>query len=171
MLLPTCAIAAGKSPTDEFVISAPVADHPVQVELIAEHASVQPGGATRIGAYFQIAEGWHIYGEQPGDAGLPTSVAWRVPEGVTIGPLAWPQPSEFEDPGNIHTRGYQYHVLLWSRLAATAQVSGDIPIQAKLRWLACKDICLPGKANLELTLPVSPQAPVASAHADLFPPS
>ena len=32
-------------------------EQPVTVELIAEHASIQPGGTTRVGAHFEIEIG------------------------------------------------------------------------------------------------------------------
>jgi thiol:disulfide interchange protein DsbD len=30
-----------------------------------------------------------------------------------------------------------------------------LPLRADASWLICKDVCLPGKANLELTIPVA----------------
>ncbi|MBI3009634.1 MAG: hypothetical protein HYY57_01435, partial [Candidatus Omnitrophica bacterium] len=52
------------------LLSAQATDvHPVTASLIAEHASIQPGGQTRIGVHFEMEEGWHIYAQDPGDAG------------------------------------------------------------------------------------------------------
>jgi len=145
----------------------------VSAVLITEYASIQPGGKTRIGVHFEIEEGWHIYAEDPGDAGLPTKVTWSVNDAATIGPVQYPPPQEFLDPGDIRTFGYSGEVVLFSALEAPAQLpdrlAAGLRIAADVRWLACKDVCIPGKVNLELVLPLSPDAPLRSPAADLFP--
>ena len=143
-------------------------DHPVTAELITEHASVQPGGTTRVGVHFDLEEGWHIYAKNPGDAGIPTSVAWTGPNSVSFGPLQYPKPQEFLDPGDIHTFGYTGAVVLSSTLTAASSASEALPIHAEVKWLACKEICVPGSTSLDLTLPVSNTPPTSSAHAELF---
>lgn len=144
----------------------------VTATLIAEHASIQPGGATRIGVLFEIQEGWHIYAEDPGDAGLPTSVTWSGSERLSFGPLQWPEPHEFLDPGDIRTFGYTGALVLSSTMTVPAEwpdrLAAGIRVAADVRWLACKDVCIPGKANLELALPLNPDPPVPSPHAHLF---
>ncbi len=142
---------------------------PVTATLITEHASVQPGGTTRVGVLFELEDGWHIYGREPGDAGLPTKIDWTVPVGATIGPLAWPPAQEFTDPGEIHTFGYSGTVVLASPLTLSGKTPlSAVPVAAEVRWLACREICLPGSAQLTLSLPVTASAPVASTHAELF---
>lgn len=145
-------------------------EQPVSAELIAEHASVLPGGRTRIGVHFEIEEGWHIYADPPGDAGLPTAIAWSGPAGVAFGPLRGPKPQTFIDPGDIRTFGYAGAAVLYSELTTRARlpIGRVLPIRAKVRWLACKEICIPGAAEFDLALPVSETAPVASTHAELF---
>lgn len=154
--------------------------------LIAEHASIQPGGTTRVGVLFEIEDGWHIYADPPGDAGLPTRVAWgcgtKDPwlgvygcSNVTFGELQWPPPEEFVDPGDIRTRGYKDVIVPSSVLSASSRFThtldsadSKILVLARVEWLACKDICIPGKADLELVLPLSADPPAPSAHAPLF---
>jgi thiol:disulfide interchange protein DsbD len=143
---------------------------PVTAELIAEHASIQPGGRTRVGVHFDLEEGWHIYAKEPGDAGLPTKVTWHLLPEATFGPLQWPKPQEFIDPGDIRTVGYSGTVVLYSLLTITTQVPADrlLPIVATVEWLACRDVCVPGATTLELSLPVSSTPPALSTHAELF---
>ena len=142
----------------------------VKAELIAEHQSIQPGGTTRIGVAFEIEPGWHIYYKEPGDAGLPTKIAWSGPKEITFGPLRWPKAEKFVDPGDIKTFGYKQAVTLASTmtLSRTAAAQRSIPIHAKVSWLACKELCVPGHASLDLSLPVSPQPPTRSTRAELF---
>jgi thiol:disulfide interchange protein DsbD len=144
-------------------------EEPVTATLITEHASIQPGGSTRIGVLFEIEDGWHIYAQDPGEAGLPTKVEWTTPQGVVAGDLMWPTHHEFLDPGDIHTLGYEKSVLLTSGLEVQeGYAQAQIPIHANVTWLACKDICIPGKTTLELVLPLRPNPPVLSPHAHLF---
>ena len=163
--------AVGKEPVDEpssgFAASK---EQPVTAELIAEHASVQPGGETRIGVHFDLEEDWHIYAEDPGDAGLPTKIAWQGPSEVSFGPLRWPAPQRFHDPGEITTFGYTGTVVLSSTLTVSRQAAPGrtLPLQATVKWLACKEVCVPGSTTLELALPVSSNAPVFSTHAEFF---
>ena len=143
---------------------------PAKAELIAEHASLQPGGKTRVGVSFELEEGWHIYAKEPGDAGLPTKIAWSGPRLVTFGPLIWPVAQEFNEPGHIKTFGYSGAVVLASdlRLSPQAKAGQAIHVSAKVEWLSCKEICLPGSAQLELWLPVTEAAPNPSTHGEFF---
>ena len=143
----------------------------VMAELIAEHASIQPGGTTRVGVHFEVEEGWHIYAEKPGDAGLPTKIKWSAPFG-TFGPLQWPQSQEFVDPGDIRTFGYTGALVLASSYTIPSvwkeSPPNPLPISADVSWLVCHDVCIPGKAHLELALPISNDPPAHSAHAEFF---
>ena len=147
-------------------------DQPVKVEFVTEHECMQRGGHTRIGILFDIEKGWHIYAEKPGDAGLPTTVVWGMKldlAGVEIGPLHWLNPEEFIDPGDIRTFGYKDRVLLWSDLRVTEKLrSMTVPLTAKVSWLACKEICIPGSAELNYGMVVQDKQPL-SADAALFP--
>lgn len=151
-------------------------DHPVAATLVAEHTAILLGGETRIGVLFELENGWHIYAEEPGDAGLPTQIAWSAPEGgVSFSALHWPTPQRFLDPGDIETFGYEGSVLLASTLEHTGpwrETPTELSVQAQTKWLTCKEICIPGGAELSLTLPVilpsSPETPIPSTHADLF---
>ena len=147
-------------------------EQPVTATLIAEHDSIQPGGSTRIGILFEIEDGWHIYAQDPGDAGLPTKVTWSGSERLSFGPLQWPAPHEFLDPGDIRTFGYTGALVLSSTMAVPAawpnRLAAGLRVTADVRWLACKDVCIPGKSDLELVLPLSPDPPVPTTHAHLF---
>lgn len=166
------ASASGEKPAgDRFKgFAQPEQAQPVKAELIAEHASVQPGGKTRVGVSFELDEGWHIYAREPGNAGLPTKIAWSGPRGVTFGPLVWPAPRQFIDPGDIKTFGYSGAAVLSSHLtlSPSAKAGQAVKVAAKVEWLACKEVCVPGSTELELTLPVSASTPALSTHASLF---
>ena len=164
-----CSKAQESAPTQRKGFKA-LSEEPVNAELIAEHVSIQPGGSTRVGVKCRLENGWHIYAEEPGDAGLPTKIAWSGPSGVVFGPLPWPPAQQFVDPGDIRTFGYTGTVVLSSAmtLEPTAAPANPLSLRAHVEWLACKEICVPGSADLKLNLPVSAAAPIPSPHARLF---
>ncbi len=127
----------------------------VQASLVSETASIQPGQPLQLGLRLQMADGWHTYWKNPADSGLPTKLAWTLPPGFTAGALEWPRPERISLPP-LMSFGYNDEVLL----PVTVQVPADLPagrpvrLAARAEWLECKEICLPGKADLEITLPV-----------------
>ncbi|MDB5106811.1 MAG: Thiol:disulfide interchange protein, partial [Fibrobacteres bacterium] len=127
-----------------------------------------PGKSFSAGLRLKLEPHWHVYWKNPGDAGLPVSLDWKLPAGASAGPIEWPYPSRIEVPP-LMNYGYEGEVLLPVQIVSSAK-SGNLDLKAKAKWIICKDICLPGSAELSLTLPVSsaPQAPADPAHAALF---
>ncbi len=116
---------------------------------------------------FGCPPGWHIYAKNPGDAGLPTTVSWHPPPGATVGALIYPPHSTF-DEGGLTTFGHAGCAVFTAR--ATVPSGGTtFTVGAHVTWLACKDICIPGAADLSLTLPVTAGLPRASAETTQFP--
>src|ERR1700744_1463311 len=53
----------------------------VHARLVAEQSSVAPGGTVTVALEENIADGWHTYWQNPGDAGSPTEIEWQLPPG------------------------------------------------------------------------------------------
>ncbi len=177
------AVALGiAAPSSAGVI--PIED-PVKARLVAETASIAPGETVWVAVHLEMLPGWHVYWRNPGDAGLPPEIAWKLPPGFTAGDIKWPTPERFV-VGTIGNYGYQGAVDLLVPITARADVrttapqgsgpktSGpapgiDPPIAAHATWLACAEICIPGEADLTLALRVAtaPAAPYL-AEAALF---
>jgi thiol:disulfide interchange protein/DsbC/DsbD-like thiol-disulfide interchange protein len=134
---------------------------PVAARLVAEAGSVVPGGTLWVDLHLEIAPGWHTYWRNPGDAGLPTEIAWNLPVGFSAGEIAWPAPERFV-VGTIGNYGYHGTADLVVPIAAPADLKpdGTVHIAAHAKWLVCSDICIPGEARLALDLPVG-AAPLA----------
>ncbi len=130
-------------------------EHPVRAELIASATGIQPGRPIWIGIRLRMDNHWHTYWMNPGDAGLATAVEWRLPPGITAGELLWPYPRRFEAP-SVVSYGYEGETVLLTQMQADASLSpGDaLTIGARVEWLACREECLPGEAELTLELPV-----------------
>lgn len=128
----------------------------VRVSLLADHARVAPGQTFRVGLHFELERGWHVYWRNPGDSGEPPSVAWRLPDTVKAGPLAWPRPVRLR-VGPLVNFGYEGSVLLAAPLELTDRVRAGqkLPIGAEVSWLVCRESCVPGRARLSLDIPVA----------------
>jgi len=141
------------------------------LELIARNQWIAAGHTLDLGLRFQLETGWHIYWVNPGDSGEPPRVEWQLPPGLTAGAMEWPTPRRLET-ASIVDYGYEDTVLLIVPLHAAASLAAQPPVRlgAQVRLLVCShEMCIPGKAELALTLPVKSQAPAPDAlTADLF---
>ena len=139
----------------------------VKATLMADVSSIQPGQRFRLGVLYRIEPGWHIYWKYPGDSGIPTKIEWQLPQGFTIGDLQWPLPLREKEPGDLEVFAYTSEVLLFADVQAPATLPpGPVTIQAKSDWLVCQSLCVPGRAQLSLTL--NSDANTASDSAKIF---
>lgn len=141
------------------------------VDLIAETQWISPGRSFDVGLHFQLEKGWHIYWMNPGDSGEPPRIAWRLPAAVTASPIEWPAPQRLSS-GTIADFGYEDSILLVVPMFAEANLSPqqNASFVADVKLLVCShEMCIPGKAQLSLTLPVKPKTPALDAStSDLF---
>jgi DsbC/DsbD-like thiol-disulfide interchange protein len=127
-----------------------------KASLVAETDGVQAGRPLTVGIRLQMEPGWHTYWSNPGDSGLPTRVKWTLPPGFEAGEIRWPYPIRFAaEP--LMSFGYEHEVLLPVEIRVPAALDGrEVLLAARVGWLECQDVCLPGKAEVSLTLPVRP---------------
>jgi thiol:disulfide interchange protein DsbD len=130
-------------------------DH-VDAELIAENTALSKTSQNWLALRLKSEKDWHVYWRNPGDSGIATSLSWTLPEGVTAGDIEWPYPHRLS-LGDIVNYGYSEETLHLVPLTLPSAWPTDQPVamNAKAKWLVCKDICIPGSADLSLTLPVS----------------
>ncbi len=151
--------------------AAPVKTPHVTAELVAQRSAAQPGQPLQIGLRLQHIPHWHTYWRNPGDSGLPTTLAWTLPPGSSIGDIAWPAPKRLPI-GPLVNYGYEDELLL--PLAYTpptdAQPGSTLKLRAKADWLVCNEVCIPETAQLELDLSVvdAQTTPGSSVHEALF---
>ncbi len=140
----------------------------VTPSLVASVARVEAGRPFTLGVRFAMAPGWHIYWRNPGDSGLPTTIRWTLPDGAVAGPLGWPVPMRFGQPGGVTGYGYDGTAVLAAEITPPATLAAGAPfaVRADVGWLACEQVCIRGKQSLTLDLPVG--APAEPAHAELF---
>src|SRR5687767_12886440 len=83
----------------------------VKPSLLADAATVAPGGSFTLGVRLKMKPHWHTYWVNPGEAGDATKVSLTGPPGFEFGAVQWPLPSMIDAPGGI-TYGYEDEVLL-----------------------------------------------------------
>lgn len=146
-----------------FAAANPVRSGGVEAELISSSASPQPGEEFWVGVVLRPDEQWHTYWRNPGDTGLATTVEWTVPAGVTVSELHWPFPSAHDD-GGLVSYVYEDEVVLLAKVTMSAEWQGEeFELLAKVNWLACREACVLGKAELSLSFPTDSSQSLASA--------
>jgi thiol:disulfide interchange protein DsbD len=135
---------------------------PVKAELVGAEMSVQPGRAFTIALRLDQLPPWHTYWKYAG-TGYATKLTWDLPPGWTVGPIQWPTPGKLMDAQGVITgNGYEGVVYLPVTVTPPAGVTpgGTVSLKAKAEWLMCSpEQCVPGEAQVALTLPVRAEAP------------
>jgi thiol:disulfide interchange protein/DsbC/DsbD-like thiol-disulfide interchange protein len=123
-------------------------------ELVSDRAAVRPGETFDVALRMTMDPGWHNYWINPGDAGMPTRIAWELPEGVTAGEIRWPYPKWIEVPPYA-SYAYEDEVLLLTAITVPEGFSAStLDLRAEAEWLICEDVCLPASESVALSLPV-----------------
>lgn len=130
----------------------------VAAELIASAPTLSPKGETWLGLRFILEPGWHLYWVNPGDSGGPPTVVWTPSAGLEPGEFLWPVPERIPY-GRLVNYGYHGEVVLPFKVTARPGASGQL--DARVNWLVCKDVCVPGKGRLAITFPLTGDAAAA----------
>lgn len=136
-------------------------ENPVSVQLIADVGDMKPGQDFRLGVYFKIQPGWHIFWRNPGESGKPTTVVFEIPEEFIRSQVRWPAPEIFVQPGGIQGIGYKDEVVISSILhpGADLKLGRRLQFNAEVQWLACgSDRCIPGSKRLTHHIQLGPIA-------------
>jgi thiol:disulfide interchange protein len=143
----------------------------LHVQLVAPETTLSPGEPADVGLYFKLEPGWHVYWKNAGDSGEPPRIRWTLPDGISAGPIQFPAPKRLP-LGPLMDFGYENEVLFPLTLSvAKSTKAGPAPLHAKVDWLVCREVCIPGKAELEIAATVAdhPVKAVASAaDVDLY---
>jgi len=130
--------------------------HQVHARLLADRQAIHPGETFRLGVHLEQQPGWHTYWKSPGAVGKPTEITWQGPAGTTFSDYAYPTPDYFELSG-IVSYGYEDQVLLYSEVTVPADLPlGEVTFgaTAEAKWLVCELQCVPGDADMTLSIPV-----------------
>jgi thiol:disulfide interchange protein len=138
-----------------------------QVRLILSADIARPGDTVLAGVDMKMEPGWHTYWKNPGEAGMATKIEWQLPPGVTASEIQWPLPEKLP-PAEVTTYGYDDEVMLIVPLKLAADLKpGPLDLKAKVSWLECKEVCIPGSGDIEATLNIGSETK-PSADAGTF---
>lgn len=101
---------------------------------------------------FTNEHGWHTYAQDPGEVGLPFQFSFRhnnQPTAMAV--TGWPNSEVFTDPTGLTSHVYtgQYAFFFFLPPSTDAMKEGE-SIHLDIKWLACKDRCVPQKAALDV---------------------
>jgi thiol:disulfide interchange protein DsbD len=139
-----------------------------RVSLVADAKAAVPGSTLWVAIVLDQDSGWHTYWRNPGDAGEATQIAWTLPDGWRAGGIDWPVPRHLP-LGPIMNYGYEGRAVLPVPISIPAGAKPGAPahLSAKVDYLICAEVCVPGEAIAQLDLPVAagPGAQDPAGHA------
>jgi thiol:disulfide interchange protein DsbD len=140
-----------------------------QVRLLLTAETAAPGDVVLAGVELKMAPGWHTYWRNGGDAGLPTTVTWTLPPGISAGQIEWPIPEKTVTPAGdtpLYTYGYEDTVVLLVPIKLAADLRpGPAQLSAEVAWMECKDSCFPRKGTVSASLTVGGESKRSTNYA------
>jgi DsbC/DsbD-like thiol-disulfide interchange protein len=108
-----------------------------------------------VGWWIKRDKGWHTYWESPGDVGVPPSLEWELPDGITSTGLLF-APPQLVKMFKVFAHGHKDETLFICTFNVKRELKvGEIlTFSAKAAWLTCYKTCLPSYANLDISFPV-----------------
>ncbi|BBM83743.1 protein-disulfide reductase DsbD family protein [Candidatus Uabimicrobium amorphum] len=145
---------------------------PVDAELVSEQQTIEPGKSFWVSVTFKIDDHWHTYWKNPGSSGLPTTIDWKLPKGVTASDIYWATPMWINASGLV-SLAYEHEVAHLVKISVDKSFSAKtLELNANVDWLVCTDVgelagCYPGSAKVSLSLPVS-KSQISQSHKAFF---
>ncbi len=128
----------------------------MSVRLVPETSNPAAGSKVTLALVMTPRPGWHGYWQNPGDAGVGTRIAWRLPEGASAGPIRFPVPGRLIIQGLMNYVYEGEHALLVDLALPRGLAPGTrLPVRGKVDYLVCTDkICVPELAEIAADLAV-----------------
>ncbi|MEY3633637.1 MAG: hypothetical protein RLZZ61_47 [Pseudomonadota bacterium] len=134
----------------------PPASQYVRASIEAETRSPASGDIVTVAIIMAPKPGWHDYWVNPGDAGTPLELMWKLPAGVTAGPIRAPVPETLIVSGFMnHIYKAKHAFLVDLKIPQSAIVGQNLDIKVDARWSACSDlVCVPESATLSVPMTI-----------------
>ncbi len=98
-----------------------------------------------IGLHFNIAKGWHVYGNEAGGIGMPPSLDFNGSSNYIKNEISWPQAISKEEKIGAETIKYSVYegeVILPVEISLQ-NIESPTQLKLKVNYGLCKDICIP----------------------------
>ncbi|WP_446743049.1 protein-disulfide reductase DsbD family protein [Silvibacterium acidisoli] len=125
------------------------------VQLVVPPTQIYPGQNFKAGLYFKLDPGWHVYWINAGDSGEPPSMKWALPDGIKADAFEFPAPKRLP-LGPLMDYGYEGEVLFPIPMHVAQDFKADggkVTLGGKATWLVCREVCIPGHAQLAVERP------------------
>jgi thiol:disulfide interchange protein/DsbC/DsbD-like thiol-disulfide interchange protein len=133
-----------------------------RIHLILSAETARAGDTVWAGLKMDMPPTWHVYWRYGGDAGIPVSIAWTLPDGVSAGPINWPIPEkEVDKAGDIALISYIYTrqvILLTPIKLADGLRPGPLTLKAAVHWMECSQECVMSEAEASATLNIAAES-------------
>jgi thiol:disulfide interchange protein/DsbC/DsbD-like thiol-disulfide interchange protein len=140
-----------------------------KVDLVNLTPDIRPGEKALIAMRFRCDPHFHIYWQNPGDAGQAPTVEWQELSGTKIGAFIWPGPKLIDQSG-VMNFVYEDETLLLMEVAVPSDAKGTLTFKAKAEWLECDDTgCWPHDKQVELAVKVGAGNAAYKYDAKLYP--
>jgi thiol:disulfide interchange protein DsbD len=117
------------------------------------------------GLYFRLEPGWHIYWQNAGDSGEPPHIKFDLPKGISTTPMNFPAPKRLP-LGPLMDFGYENQVVFPIGFIVDKSVRpGPAVLHAHVDWLVCRNVCIPGKAELDIKVEIVRFQPATTSPA------
>ena len=139
------------------LLGAPAAaQNRMAVSLVPETTAVAPGSTVTLAFVMRPNPGWHGYWQNPGDAGAPPRVDWRLQPGWQAEPLRYPVPDRLLIFGLMnYVFERDYALLATLRVPASAEPGATVPVEARFDYLVCtNELCVPETATIATELAI-----------------
>ena len=125
-----------------------------QARLVLAAEAARPGDTVLAGVHLRMDPRWHTYWRNAGASAAPTKIEWQLPAGVTAGEIQWPVPEKLP-ADDLTAYIYENDVVLLVPLKLAPDVPpGALELKAKVSWIECEALCVPGDATVRATLTV-----------------
>ncbi|MDG1138064.1 MAG: protein-disulfide reductase DsbD family protein [Opitutales bacterium] len=128
----------------------------VSLSISSECDEIKPGDSTSLMIEVKVEPGWHAYWKTAGQTGFPTSIAWDLPEGISLGALQFPTPKYYEFQGlGSYVHEKTFVLLAELQVMEEWNVSQPVSFTGEFSTLVCDEAnCIPFRSELKLTLPI-----------------
>ncbi len=137
---------AGYSLSSDWAIS-----EKSKVRLISPMTASNNNNQLILALEYELEEEWKTYWKSPGGGGFPQNIIWNNSSNVKDIKILWPEPIEFEILG-LKSIGYKDKVI-FPLIVDIKDNQKQTNLNLNINYLVCRDICIPGNADIFLDLP------------------
>jgi DsbC/DsbD-like thiol-disulfide interchange protein len=129
--------------------------------------SVSEDGRLSGGVEMLIEPGWHTYWRNPGETGITPEFDFSDSSNVASVEVLYPAPERYNDGGSVSLI-YRDQVV-FPLIVTPVRADEPVVLRVSAEFGVCSEICVPTRANSELTAPVGAERdPLAEARVSEF---